>query len=76
MAQIRKELPQGKWRNTRLFEDVSVAAEHDMIPSQLWQLSDGDQALLIAHSRASGTIRAYSDFLHQKAMDAAAKRKR
>lgn len=53
-----------------------MAADMHWEVSKLWGLSDHDQAFLIAHHRASGTIKAYQDHLHEKAMTAAARKKK
>ena len=74
LGQIRKELPSGKWKNSRLFEDVSVALDSGLgAPSNLWNLEAQDQAFVIAYYRVKGTIQAYEDHLHAKELERSSK---
>lgn len=68
LEQIRKELPSGKWRTSRVYEDVDVAAQHHWAVSHLWALAENDQAFLIARHRAKATMEAYENHLFEKEM--------
>lgn len=62
---MRKELPEGKWGYSRIYEDINVAIatghSHDF-----WELPENTQAYLIARFRAKGTIDAYEDEMSKK----------
>lgn len=55
----------GKWRHNRIFEDVDVALDHHLSPSQFWGTAEQDRAYMIAHKRAKGTMEAYEAHLHE-----------
>jgi hypothetical protein len=66
LEDIRSQLPGGKWRHNRVYEDVSVATQNSMTLSGFWGLEEEDKAALIAYHRAKGTIEAYEHFLAEK----------
>lgn len=63
---IRAQLPSGKWRHNRIYEDVSVALENNMAPSRFWDMEEDDKAMLLAYYRTKGTIEAYEHHLAEK----------
>jgi hypothetical protein len=76
LEQVRKELPRGKWKHNRLFEDISVAAEFGMSPMTFWMHQDQDKAFMVAYQRAVSTMRSYEDYLHAKEMERQSRKKR
>lgn len=67
LTQMREEMPKGKWRHSRFFEDIGVAVKMQMTPSSFWQMDESDQALIIARLRALSTMEAYEQHLADKA---------
>ena len=61
---IRKILPPGKWRHSRVYEEVGIAVEKLGIdPFDFWTLPKESQATIIAYYRAEATIRNYEEYL-------------
>lgn len=63
---MRQELPLSNWVHNRLFEEVGAAIEMQQAPSAFWLMEEIDKALVMAHRRASNTIRAYEEHLSSK----------
>ena len=80
MPQIREELIKikpGKWRHSRIFEDVGVALEQQVTPTVFWEeWPERDQAFALAKNRAIATMTSWEDHLHEKDMARRSKAKR
>lgn len=65
---MRSQISKGKWYNSRIFEDVAIAADMKMPVSEFWDWSEDDQAFVIAYYRIKATMQAYEEFLHDREM--------
>lgn len=63
---MRSQIPKGKWYNSRVFEDVVVAADMKIPVSELWSWSEEDQAFLLAYYRVKSTMQSYEQHLHDR----------
>jgi len=72
LSEIQEELGAGDWHSSKIFEEVGVAVEHNMTPSQFWALPETDRAYLVAYERTKSTM---SSWAHHQA-EKASKRRR
>lgn len=72
LAAMREEMGTGDWHSNKIFEEVGVALEHNLSPSQFWVLPENDRAYMVAFGRTKSTMEAYSHHVSEKA----SKRKR
>ena len=55
------------WSHSKIFEDVGVAIDNGVTPSEFWEQWDSrDQAFAIARARAIRTMEAWEHHLHEK----------
>lgn len=66
LDEIREQLPKGQWRHSSVFEQVGVAAELRVTPSEFWGWSDHDKAYMIAYYRVKSTLQEYEEVLRDK----------
>jgi len=67
LTSIRKELGGGDWHSSKIFEEVGVASEHNITPSEFWAMSEVDRAYLIAYERTKSTMTSWSQHVAEKA---------
>lgn len=65
---MRSQIPKGKWSNSRVFEDVVVAADMKIPVSELWSWNEEDQAFLLAFYRVKSTMQSFEEHLHDREM--------
>lgn len=66
LDEIRQQLPKGQWRHSAVFEQVGVAAELRVAPSDFWAWSDHDKAYLIAYYRVKSTLQEFEHVLSER----------
>lgn len=66
LEDVRKQLPKGQWRHSAVFEQVGVAAELRVAPTEFWGWSEHDKAYMIAYYRVKSTLQEYEQVLREK----------
>lgn len=67
LDKIRERMPAGNWQNSKILEMVDAALAAGITPTRFLDLPIDDKALIIAHNRATRTMRAYDDFVASEA---------
>ena len=66
LDEIREKLPSSNWRFSKTMEEVGVAIELGITPSQFWGLKESDQAYLLAFFRVKGSMQAFDSMQEEK----------
>lgn len=66
LEEIRQQIPRGQWRHSSVFEQIGVAAELQMAPTEFWSWNEHDKAYMIAYYRVKSTLQEYEQVLRDK----------
>lgn len=66
LEDIRGKLPKGHWSHNRVLEEVDVALEMGVTPTEFWMKSRSDQTYILARFRVKRAMEAFETEVEKK----------